>query len=403
MNDVRSISDLLNDRTYHIEFNGHLTNHVKHAVVALARLGADPERIRSYYDQYAELTPYGYALEAPVASRYVITQSNWKQLCGKRTSFSAYCEFFDQQEQELGTEELLARYVPELLPGWVGAFTHATIHLGWALDAGNRWMMIEGLAYMAFSYDSCHPGRSRTTRPAGFGDKTAVDSLLGIAAAWEAGDGALEDWVEAVVEDKDSPAVAAMHPELARSGLQYRIGRLLAEGHPLIYETPAWIDDQDVPTSWEQLHYVVALVYLTQPGDFILLHLITSLHAMEQIAERLPADRRREVVRCFWIGMLCILFSGAQFPGARALLKLHRRYRNSVDPDGQPAGEDWEEIVARAVQEDEEHNPKMVYVLRRMWNRTGRQTIYREAAGQFTTTPELPKSFEQPPQLHLEN
>lgn len=84
MNDVRSISDLLNDRTYHIEFNGHLTNHVKHAVVALARLGADPERIRSYYDQYAELTPYGYALEAPVASSYVITQSNWKQLFGKR-------------------------------------------------------------------------------------------------------------------------------------------------------------------------------------------------------------------------------------------------------------------------------------------------------------------------------
>lgn len=130
-------------------------------------------------------------------------------------------------------------------------------------------MMIEGLAYMAFSYDSCRPGRSRTTRPAGFGDKTAVDSLLGIAAAWEAGDGALEDWVEAVVEDKDSPAVAAMHPELARSGLQYRIGRLLAEGHPLIYETPAWIDDQDVATSWEQLYYVVALVYLTRPGDFI--------------------------------------------------------------------------------------------------------------------------------------
>src|SRR6202050_5060882 len=27
------VAELLNDRTYHIEFNGHLTNHVKHAVI----------------------------------------------------------------------------------------------------------------------------------------------------------------------------------------------------------------------------------------------------------------------------------------------------------------------------------------------------------------------------------
>ncbi len=395
MNDVKSILDLLDDQTYHIEFNGHLTNHAKHAVVALAGLGADPERIRSYYDQYVELTPYGYGLEPPVASTHVITTSNWKELFGKRTSFSAYCEFFDDQERALGTEKLLARYVPELVAGWAGAFTHATIHLGWALDAGSRWMMIEGLAYMAFSYASCHPERSHTRRPASSGEQGAVHSLIDIAAAWEAGD-ALEVWVEAVVDDTESPAVAEMHPELARSGLQYRIGRLLAEGHPLIYEIPAWIEDQDVLTSWEQLHYAVALVYMTNPGDFVLLHLITSLHAMEQIAQRLPEERRRDVLRCFWIGMLCILLQ-ARFPDRRALETLHRRYRDAFDATGQPAGEDWDEIVARAVQEDEEHNPKMVYVLRRIWNRTGGQTIYREAAGQFTTTPDLPKSFEQPP------
>ncbi len=27
------INKLLNDRSYHIEFNGHLTNHAKHAVM----------------------------------------------------------------------------------------------------------------------------------------------------------------------------------------------------------------------------------------------------------------------------------------------------------------------------------------------------------------------------------
>src|SRR2546429_3225499 len=67
-----SIDRLLDDRTYHIEFNGHLTNHAKHAVVALAGLGASPEKIEAYYACYARLTPYGFGLEAPKPSRHAV-------------------------------------------------------------------------------------------------------------------------------------------------------------------------------------------------------------------------------------------------------------------------------------------------------------------------------------------
>jgi hypothetical protein len=398
MTGSESIDQLLNDRTYHIEFNGHLTNHAKHAVVALAGLGASPQRIRAYYDNYAELTPYGYGLEARKASEHAISEANWERFFGKRTSFSAYCEFFDRQMEELGVDEVLRRYVPPLLAGWVGSFTHAAIHLGWALDAGSRWMAIEGLAYLAFSYVSCHPERSVPVRSDRCGDERAVDSLLRVAGVWENDHDALQHWVEALVADTASGTAAGTHPELARSGLQYRIARLLAEGHPLIYETPAWIGDQDVSTSWEQLYYVVTLLYLAEPGDFVLLHLITSLHAMDQIADRLPADQRKYVVECFWTGMLCIIFAGADFPKRTRLEALHSMYEDAVDADGHPAASrDWEQIVARAVEEEEEHNPKMVYVLQRVWRRTGGRSIYRAAAARFTTTPELPKSFEEPP------
>jgi hypothetical protein len=393
-----SIDDLLDDQTYHIEFNGHLTNHVKHAVIALAGLGAPAGRIQAYHDDYARLTPYGYGLEAPAASRHAISEANWERFLGQRTSFSAYCELFDRRERELGMDELLRRYVPRLLPGWVGSFTHAAIHLGWALDVRNRWMAIEGLAYMAFSYVSCHPERAATDRSGRLGDEDAVDSLLRIAGAWEDDEDALRRWVQALLADTASPAAAAIHPELARSGLQYRIARLLEEGHPLIYELAPWIEDQDVSTSWEQLHYVVTLLYLTRPGDFVLLHLITSLHAMEQIADRLPADQRRGVVMRFWIGMLCIVFAEGDFPSRARLQALHATYERATDPAGQPAArQDWERIVAAAIEEDEEHNPKMVYVLRRSWDRTGGRSIYRAAAAQFTTTPQLPSSFDEPP------
>jgi hypothetical protein len=60
MIESEAVDQLLSDQTYHIEFNGHLTNHAKHAVVALSGLGASPEKIKAYYDSYAKLTPYGY-------------------------------------------------------------------------------------------------------------------------------------------------------------------------------------------------------------------------------------------------------------------------------------------------------------------------------------------------------
>ncbi|WP_342380670.1 questin oxidase family protein [Myxococcus stipitatus] len=394
----RWADELLNDQRYHIEFNGHLTNHVKHAVVALVGLGASEQCVRAYYDSYAKLTPYGYGLEPPRAPKHVITEANWREFLGRRTSYASYCAFMQRQLREHGLEAVLARYVPELLPGWVGAFTHATIHLGWALDIGHPWMTVEGLAYMAFTQVSCHPERAvpapaerpRETRP--------VDSLLRIAGVWEANPAELQHWAEETLGDVEAGVAAGIHPELARSGLQYRIARSVQRGHPLLYETPAWLAEQEAATSWEQLFYAVTLIYLSQPGDFVLLHLLTSLHAMEQISRALPVEQRRSVVQAFWVGMLGILFSRASFPTRSALSALHTTFQDAVDTGGPPsAGEDWERIVARSFLEAEEHNPKLVYVMHRVWKRTGCRSLYRVAAGCFTTTPELPKSFEQPP------
>ncbi|MDX3243764.1 questin oxidase family protein [Streptomyces sp. ME18-1-4] len=141
--------------------------------------------------------------------------------------------------------ELLRRYLPQLLPGWAGALQHATIHLGWALDAGNRRMAIEGISYLAFAYVDCHPERGV---PSGaHGAELPMDSLLRIAGFWEDNRRQLGAWVENLVDD----TTADIHPELLRSGLQYRIARMLGEGHPLIHDTPAWVTEQDPDASWD--------------------------------------------------------------------------------------------------------------------------------------------------------
>lgn len=56
---------LLNDASYDIEFGGFLTNHVKHALVALAKLAKDENtpRVERYWSRYTTNTPYNIKLD----------------------------------------------------------------------------------------------------------------------------------------------------------------------------------------------------------------------------------------------------------------------------------------------------------------------------------------------------
>lgn len=379
------IDALLDDRSYHIEFkhlafNGYLSNHDKHAVIALNRLGASAQRIGDYYRRYAADT-YGYGLEPPRPSALTIDADNWRHHLGARTGYSDYCDFFDAEERRLGMDAVLKRYLPELIPGWPGALAHGAIHLGWALDAGHRWMTIEGLAYQAFAYVSCHPERNA---PVPADDASPLRSILRIAEAWDTRGDALRAWLEDAIADPQ----AAVHPELAVGGSQYKIAKVLAQGHPLIHATPAWIGREPLPALWQALHYAASLLYLTKPGDFTVLHLITSLHAMEHIAAPLPETQQREAIACYWTGLLAILFSRGAFPARATLEALNAQYRDATD-DPVAAQAEWDRIVARAIPEDEEHNPKLVYVERLAWQRFGHRSVFRVAADHFTTTPVL--------------
>lgn len=390
------VDRLLADSSRHIEFNGHLTDHIKHAVVALAGLGVDPRRIEEYHDAYVSLTSYGFRVEPARPARRTIDDDTWLDLLGRRTDFTAYCEFFDRRERELGLPEVLRRYLPHLLPGWVGALTHPTIHLGWALDAGSRRMTIEGLAYLAFGHVSCHP--ERTFPAAGHAEKSPLESLMRLATFWEDNRQELSDWVEDLVADTSPEAMTGINPEILRSGIQYRIARMHRVGHPLIHETPAWVTDQDPTTSWNELTRLITLLYLAEPGDFLLVHLITSVHAMRHIAGALPADRRHEAVRCHWTGLVGVLFSRGHFSRPRKLAALASLFDTALDDLDDPRwAREWDWLIARAVEEDEEHNPKLVYVMHEMWCLTGGLSLYRVAAGQFTTRPALPATFEEPP------
>ena len=96
------VERLLNDQSYHIEFNVYLTNNVKHAVIALKGLGASPQRIKDYYDSYASCTTYGYGLEPQRLSEQTITQDNWQAYFGKHCSFTPTASSLTSRRSNLG-------------------------------------------------------------------------------------------------------------------------------------------------------------------------------------------------------------------------------------------------------------------------------------------------------------
>ena len=381
------VDQMLDDKSFHIEFHGYLSNHAKHAVIALNGLGAPAGDIAAYVEQYARTT-YGFGLEPPKQSDIKLTEANWRDFLGKHEQFTSLCRFFEERVETLGLEQTINVYVPELLPGCVGALLHGTIRLGWALDSGHKGMTIEGLAYLAFSYVSCYPERTLSRSKTLAADLTPLDSMQRIAAEWDRDRRALSSWVDGALNDPRLSVEAGFQPVLEHTGAQLHIAQVLAEGHPLIHSTPPWLESADQEEVWEQLYYAIMLLYLSNPGDFVLLHLITSLHAVEQIAQHLPRDEQSRAIKCYWTAMLGVLFSLKAVPTKASLGDLHARYADSTDaPERACVHENWKSSIERALQEREEHNPKLVYVLRKLWARFGHRSVYRVAAGHFTETP----------------
>ncbi|MFC9996872.1 questin oxidase family protein [Nocardia sp. NPDC127526] len=388
---VAKVADLLDDRSHHIEFNGHLTNHVKHAVVALAAIGAPEHIIRDYYKGYAELTPYGFPLEPQRPSALVIDAGNWREFIGQRTHFSAYVAFFDREVAARGISGAVAEYAPELLDGWIGAFTHATIHLGWAIWAEHPGMTAEALAYLAFSFvrvadDEHTPPAADASDP--------LESLLRLSESW-AQDEIFRGAVESVIADTNS--FTELHPELNRSGLQARVAGVAITRIPELTANPAWIHRLPGPERRRQVRRAVTLLYLSQPGDFVVLHLITSLFALEVIADTLDTPAAEDAVyELFWAGLRIITAAERKFPTAHKLRELARLYTTDATADTLTGAAEFEVSARRAWLEDEEHNPKLVFVLRAWWD-ADQWSAHRHAAGQFTRTPDLPASFDEPP------
>lgn len=392
---------LLSNRAFDIEFNGYLSNHVKHAVIALERLDAPEERLQEYWDMYTTLTPYNLPLH-PVTEPYdsikPCSKEEWTSLRGKKEKFWEMSKFLDEELEgplEGNINRLIQTYAPDTLAGLAGALTHGIIHLGWALDAydgEHPWMVIEGLAYINFSFLSVHP---ENFEHGAIDEATPVDSLRRIAKVWEE-ENLADTWIAPAKAKYDEDS--GFHSELIPAGFQWELSKVLDQQHEIMYKLPTWLDTMSVDTLLEELYKTSALLYLVTRdpedghGNFLVLHLITSLWGLEHVLNVIDnEDTSRDALKCYYAAMVGLLSaSGGGIPSVEAIDSVVAEFESRYDSNAKDLEETvWKATVARAIPEEEEHNIKLVYVGRELWRRYGNWAGFRVAAETFTETPNI--------------
>jgi Questin oxidase-like len=483
---------LLENRSYNIEFHGFLSNHAKHAVIALERLSAPQERVQEYWDEYTKMTPYGLALEKLDVSDWVdaaatigtlfsnkwidTKQDKWNTWRGKKIEWPEQVLFLNQELKDRflqDTNKLVHFYASDLIiSGIAGSLTHGIIHLGWAIDCGSPWMIAEGLAYLNFGHLGVNPSLLCWPAQDNIVDATAkeketttesessiMDALIRVANVYES-ENLKTTWIDRVKAELND--TTNFHPELVCAGFQWELSKILSRPHAVATQMPSSLslsslllskeegsigtddDGNDDDKLWREMYFATVYLYLatrnpdpnaaagskngheeedrheTYHGNFLVLHLITSLwgleHTVKAIAAGAPAEQNggddgdhninnnndihsltRKALGQFYATMICMLAtSGTGFPSASALKDIQQEFptKTTLNDDDDNDNDknvmvDWTPTVRKGIAEQEEHNIKLVYVMKELWHRYHQWNGFYHAANAFTLTPNI--------------
>jgi hypothetical protein len=302
------------------EYSGNLSNHLPMALVALARLGADDQRLAAFADHYAiRLRP------APPIEAWPRGVA-WPLRLGEPGAWPSYRSLFRAWLKSEGTAAVLAQALPLLMRGVGAAAFHGLIRTACASTAGHAPELADALAYWACRW-------------------------FEVGMAPRAG------------RESDPGAV------LARFQIAKPKRPLIAERMALVAEQASFarvtaslrIDDATL----EQLARLAARLYAAS-DNFTVLHLVTSAHAMRVLLPWLDPDPGAEALGHYWLA----------FAAGYVASGLNNRDRSAL-----PRGplKPWPVLVARALASDDDHLIKLIDSCREQQRVYG-GAVWREAA-----------------------
>ena len=147
MTSQQTLSDLLSKiEKYHPHYGDRLAAHLPMALIALSKLNASSEQLKSYY----QLNVDGLELVKPGDTANAII--NISDKLGQSNAYSDYLYYYQQQIAQLGQRKVIEQALPHLLPGIAASAFHALIRLAYAIDADNDSEVAIALAYWSSEF-----------------------------------------------------------------------------------------------------------------------------------------------------------------------------------------------------------------------------------------------------------
>lgn len=284
--DVRSLLSANDTRKYYIEYNGFLSNHLSHGIIALHRLGATRDRIERFIHLYR------WRLESPASHAGETSAATDKRtppvedLLGARASYYILVDHYTDLLAALNqsTAGLIRDEFPKLSDGLVGSAYHGLIHLGYGFAAGNSRLVCEGLAYLHHSHMPFRASAELLAKPLSSGTFDVVDVLRNVAQ-----DVSLREFVDERIQSD-------LWKERLAGDFQRRVGVLVTEkGDELLrythaVELPPFFcvdytgeDQAGKIATWLVDSAVVLYAASERRNDFFLLHGVTATWSLAQL------------------------------------------------------------------------------------------------------------------------
>lgn len=302
------------------EYGDGLSSHLPMAALALHRLGAAPQRLQAWAEAYATRL-----LPAPPAQDWPAGEA-WAAHLGRREAGPMYRSLFTQWLQQEGAGDVLEAVLPRLIDGCAGAAFHGLIRTAYATQAAHRQELADALAHWASTWlaldaPAAAPGQGTQTDPA------------------------------AVLRRLPMPPMPVP-------------GRLIAERVAVVAAWPGFgeavaqlrVNDRTL----ERLARGAAEMYAAS-GNFTVLHMLTSAHALRVLLPVLEPAAALTAVQAYW----------RAYAAAWAASSARDRGTVALQP--------WARIVATAIAADDDHSAKLVDSCREQQQAYGGD-VWRRAA-----------------------
>ena len=307
---------LAKTRHYHPSYGGGLSNHCSMTMIALDRMGATPQRVERFTQDYLK------QMEPAPQPGEAIHAENWLTRLGDESAYGDYLGFFRREVGRLNARAALRAYLPELAPGVGAAAFHPIIRTAFGVIAEDSEEIAVGLAYWASRFLAL-PERADMPAELPFAPSDDPLQILMKTRTWPGLE--FEPDADALIDREMTKAADPTLFPLLVAALQ--------------------IDELTL----DRLRQAAALLFLSA-DDFNSLHAVTGLHAARVLSDF--AVDRRAFAREVWRALLALYLSldRPELPTPAAAAEL-----TAADLP------DWNAILPVAAASDDVHVIKLVF------------------------------------------